>query len=99
MRNIAELARAMRACRVSKILKTERQTERKHDVDSVGECTPFECASVDSWQRPRLSNMQQAVTAGFTQNLFLSPLNGTVHQSSLAKRKQEKAMVGAIHAV
>jgi len=31
MRNIAELARAMRACRVNKILKTKRQTERKHD--------------------------------------------------------------------
>jgi len=57
MRNIAELARAMRAYRVSKILKMERQTERKHD--SVGECTPFECASVDSWQCPRLSYMSR----------------------------------------
>jgi len=43
-------------------LKTESQTERKHDSMVSA---PFECASV------------QAVTLGFTQDHLLSPLNGS----------------------
>ena len=80
--------------RVSKTLKTERQTERKHN--SVGECMPFECASVDSWQHPCLSYY----AAGRYRRLCSGPspasLNGKFIRVCWPSVGKVKAVVSAI---